>query len=168
MPRLTGKQLRFVEEYMIDMNAAAAARRAGYAPKRADAVGFNLLRKTEIQETIQAKRQERSASTGITAERVIQEIARIAFADPRVVMEWGANGITLRNSSSLTDDQAAAVMEVSETRSESGGSIKVKLHNKVEALEKLAKHVGLYNPRSGDDDSQAKAVADAVRRKLGL
>lgn len=163
---LTGKQLRFVEEYMIDLNASAAARRAGYAPKRADVIGFENLRKPEIQQAIQAKRRERSASTGITAERVVKEIARIAFADPRSVMEWSAHGVTLRDSASLTDDQAAAVMEVSETRSESGGSLKVKLHNKVEALEKLARHVGLYNPR--EDDSASNAIAEAVRRKLGL
>jgi phage terminase small subunit len=150
MPReLTPKQARFVEEYLVDLNGAAAVRRAGYKQKNADVIAFQLLGKTLVQEALNAAQRERSARTGITADRVIREIARVAFADPRAVMEWGPNGVALRDSKALSDDEAAAVAEVSETWTDSGGgSRKVKLHDKVAALEKLARHVGLYEEKT--------------------
>jgi phage terminase small subunit len=147
---LTPKQARFVEEYLIDMNATAAAKRAGYAPKRADVIGYENLSKPVIQAALNAAQRERSARTGITADRVLREIARVALADPRNVMRWGPGGIELKDSASLTDDEAACVMEISETRSENSGSMKVKLHPKIAALEQLAKHVGLYDTQKLD------------------
>ncbi len=170
-PSLTLKQALFVEEYLIDLNASAAARRAGYSPKRADAIGFDLLRKAEIQEAIQAAQQERSARTGITADRVIAEIARIAFSDPRQVMEWGPHGVVVRDSSELTDADAAAVSEVSQTVTKEGGSMRVKMYNKLDALDKLCKHLGIYaaekrileNPDgSGLFQSLSKEHRDAI------
>ena len=152
MAKLTPKQARFVEEYLIDLNGAAAVRRAGYKHKRPDALAYDLLRKQEICEALKAEQLERSARTGITADRVIKEIARIAFADPRAVMSWGPNGVTLRESSELSDDEAATVAEVAETWTDSGGgSRKVKLHDKVAALEKLARHVGLYEEKNATE-----------------
>lgn len=148
---LTAKQARFVEEYLIDLNASAAARRAGYSHKRSDAIGFDLLRNTEIQAAIAIEQRERSARTGITADRVIAEIAKIAFADPRKVMTWGPSGVTLKDSETLSDADAAIVSEVSESISQAGSSVKVKLHSKLDALEKLAKHVGVYSQETGQD-----------------
>ena len=146
MAKLTAKQAKFVEEYLLDLNAAAAARRAGYTTKRSEAIGYDLLTKADIQAAVQSAQRERSARTGVTADRVLKEIARIAFADLRAVMSWGPDGVALRNSSDLSDDEAAAVAEVSETWTDSGGgSRKVKLHDKVAALEKLARHIGLYD-----------------------
>ena len=139
---LRGKQPRFVEEYLVDLNATQAAIRAGYSPRRASEIGYELLQKTTVQAAISAKQRERSARTGVTADRVMKEIARIAFADPRAVMSWGPDGVALRNSSDLSDDEAAAVAEVSDS---GGGSRKVKMHDKVAALEKLARHIGLYD-----------------------
>lgn len=147
--RLTPKQARFVEEYIIDLNGAAAARRAGYKHKNADVIAFQLLGKTSVQEALNAAQRERSARTGVTADRVIREIARIAFSDPRSVMSWGPSGVLLKESSELTEEQAAAISEVSENWTDSGGgSRKVKMHDKVAALEKLARHVGLYDDKS--------------------
>ena len=74
--KLTPKQERFVEEYLIDLNASAAARRAGYSEKTAGAIGQQLIAKTSIQEAIAAKRSERSERTGITAADVVQMIQR--------------------------------------------------------------------------------------------
>lgn len=147
---LTPKQARFVEEYLVDLNAAAAARRAGYSASRSEAMGYENLTKPDIRNAIEAAQRERSARTGITADRVIAEIAKIAFADPRRVMTWGPGGIELFDSSSLTDADAAMISEVSESISQSGSSVKVKLNSKLDALEKLAKHVGVYGGDNGD------------------
>lgn len=147
---LTPKQARFVEEYLVDLNAAAAARRAGYSASRSEAMGYENLTKPDIRNAIEAAQRERSARTGITADRVIAEIAKIAFADPRKVMSWGPGGVELLPSSDLSDADAAIVSEVSESVSQSGSSIKIKLNSKLDALEKLAKHVGVYGGDNGD------------------
>ena len=147
---LTAKQARFVEEYLVDLNASAAARRAGYSQKTAEWIGPQLLTKSHVQEYLQSAQRERSARTGITADRVIAEIAKVAFADPRKVMSWGPGGVELKDSESLTDADAAIISEVSESSSQSGTSVKVKLHSKLDALEKLAKHVGVYGGDKGD------------------
>lgn len=146
--KLTPKQRVFVDEYLVDLNATQACIRAGYSARTADRIGPELLGKTWVAEAIQDAMRERSARTGITADRVIAEIAKIAFADPRKVMTWGPSGVELLPSESLTDDDAAIISEVSESRTESGGSLKIKLHSKLDALEKLARHIGVYDAES--------------------
>lgn len=165
MPRLTAKRARFVEEYLVDLNAAAAARRAGYTTKRSEVIGYYLLTNADIQSAISTAQKARSARTGVTADRVVRELARIAFADARTVMAWGPNGVVLRDSETLTDDAAAAVAEVSETRSEAGGSIKVKLADKLSALDKLSRHLGMYAaPPAPPSDTDALPLAEALAR----
>ena len=99
---LTPKQRRFVEEYLIDLNATAAARRAGYSEKTADRIGPELLGKTCVSNAIEAAQKKRSARTEVTQDRVILELARIAFLDPRKVFKWGPEGVTLLPSDGLT------------------------------------------------------------------
>jgi phage terminase small subunit len=147
---LTPKQARFVEEYLIDLNATQAAIRAGYSAKTAEWIGPQLLGKSHVRERIETAQRERSARTGITADRVVQEIARLAFADPRLVMRWGPDGVELKPSDELTDEAAAMIAEVKESVSQAGSSMQVKFHSKVAALEQLAKHVGLYSGNGGE------------------
>jgi phage terminase small subunit len=139
------KRQKFVREYMVDLNATQAAIRAGYSPKTAGAIGNENLKKLEIE--ILTALAERSARTGVSADRVIRELARVAFADPRSVFSWGPGGVTLRPSDELTEDEAAIVSEVSETRSENGGSIKAKCYDKVKALELLGRHLGMFSEK---------------------
>jgi phage terminase small subunit len=75
---LTPKQRRFVEEYLVDLNATGAARRAGYSIKTAEAIGMENLRKPRIRECIDAAMAARAAETAITAEYVLTSIKRIA------------------------------------------------------------------------------------------
>lgn len=78
---MTDKQRRFVDEYMIDLNATQAAIRAGYSPKNADKIGPELLGKTRVSTEITKLKAERSRTTTWTAERVVSELAKIAL-DP--------------------------------------------------------------------------------------
>jgi phage terminase small subunit len=142
--KLTPKQRRFVEEYLIDLNATQAAVRAGYREKTARSIGQENLTKPDIQDAIKISLAERSKRTEVTADRVVKELSRIAFADPRSVFSWGPGGVTLRPSDELTEDEAAVVSEVSETTSETGGSIKAKTYDKVKALELLGRHLGMF------------------------
>lgn len=152
MPRLTPKQARFVEEYLADLNATQAAIRAGYSSRRASEIGYELLQKTTVQGAIEAAQRARSARTGVTADRVVQEIARVAFSSLRDVVTWGPSGVQVRPDDEITPEAAAAIAEITETNT----GVKVKLHNKVAALEQLARHVGLYNDRA------SPAAADAI------
>lgn len=75
---LTPKQARFVEEYLLDLNAAAAARRAGYSEKNADSIAAQLLSKTKVFEAVQSAVAARSAKTEITAEYVLENLKRLS------------------------------------------------------------------------------------------
>ena len=86
MAKLTAKQKRFRDEYLIDLNATQAAIRAGYSSKTANEQGARLLANVSVQEAIAKATAERSKRTGISQDRVIQELARIAFVNPQNVI----------------------------------------------------------------------------------
>ena len=164
--KLTPKQRAFVLEYLVDLNATQAAIRAGYSKKSAARIGVELLNKTQVSQAVAKAQERRAKKLEVNQETVIKELARIAFADPRSVFSWGPDGVMLRDSAELTDDEAVAVADVSETRTESGGSIKAKLHDKVKALELLGRHLGMFTDKlehSGSVDIAA-VLAEGIRR----
>ena len=77
--KLTEKQQRFVEEYLIDLNATQAAIRAGYSAKTADQQGSRLLANVKVQQAIAERMAERSKRTGVNQDRVVLELSKIAF-----------------------------------------------------------------------------------------
>lgn len=81
MTKLTVKQQCFVDEYLIDLNATQAAIRAGYSAKTADQQGSRLLANVKVQQTIAEEMAKRSKRTGINQDRVILELARLAFVN---------------------------------------------------------------------------------------
>lgn len=80
MAKLTDKQKRFCEEYLIDLNATQAALRAGYKAKTARSQGQRMLTKVDIQRHITDLMKERSDRTALTSDSVLQELSRIAMA----------------------------------------------------------------------------------------
>lgn len=84
---LTKKQKRFVEEYLIDLNATQAAIRAGYSPDTAKSIGCENLTKPDISAAISKAQAERSRRTGINQDRVIRELAKVAFLNPVDVID---------------------------------------------------------------------------------
>ncbi|MFQ9772226.1 MAG: terminase small subunit [Oscillospiraceae bacterium] len=84
---MTKKQKRFVQEYLIDLNATQAAIRAGYSPDTAGSIGNENLKKPEIKAAIDKAEAERSKRTGINQDRVLQEIAKLAFLNPTDVVD---------------------------------------------------------------------------------
>jgi phage terminase small subunit len=79
---MTPKQQQFVQEYLVDLNATQAAIRAGYSPRTANRIASENLSKLDIQATIDSEIAERSRRTEVTLDRVVKELAAIAFADP--------------------------------------------------------------------------------------
>jgi phage terminase small subunit len=141
---LTDKQKLFCKEYLVDLNATQAAIRAGYSADSAAAIGSENLIKPEIQARVQELMDKRSKRTEITADRVLKELARIGFSDPRKVMAWNGETMVVKDSEELSEDDAACVSEVSSTTTKEGGSIKLKMHDKIAALDKLGKHLKLF------------------------
>ena len=134
---LNDMQEMFCREYVIDFNGTQAAIRAGYSERSSAQIAWDLLRKHEIQELIQAEIKRLHEATGITAQRIREELAKIAFSDMRDFARWGPAGVILSDSEELEDGAAACVSEVSQTITKEGGSIRFKLHPKLDALEKL-------------------------------
>jgi phage terminase small subunit len=150
---LTGMQKAFVTAYIDGgMTNAAAAYRIAYpgslkwAPKTVANKAYELLNHGEISGILAELRAkatqklEQSADRyAVSKERLSRELARLAFADARKFFDWGPDGVTVRPSQRLTDDEAAAVIEVSQTTTAEGGTIRVKLADKRAALMDLAK-----------------------------
>lgn len=153
MAELTAKQQRFVEEYLVDLNATQAAIRAGYSEKTAYSQGQRLLNNVEIQKAVSEAQEDRSNRTQITADRVLQELARIGFSDLRNMLT--PNG-SLLDPQDWDDDTAAAISSIEvvtntgdQGKDEDGRKIvehthKIKVWDKNSALEKLAKHLGMF------------------------
>lgn len=138
----TSKQKRFVEEYLIDLNATQAAVRAGYSPRTANEQAARFLANPEIQEQIQAAQAERSKRTEITADAVLAEYAKIAFANMDDFAIWAGGTVAVQDSRTIGRDKTAAVESVTETKD----GIRIKLYSKLAALDALAKHLGLNAP----------------------
>ena len=147
MTALAEKQATFVQEYLIDLNATQAAIRAGYSPGSAARYAVELLNKTHVAEAIKKAMQERNQRVEISQDRILEELARIAFGDLRDAVTWGKEGVKLRESAELTEDQAAAISEVGETVTKEGGSTRIKRHDKVKAIELLMRHKGMLNDK---------------------
>ena len=88
MAELTAKQQAFVNEYLIDLNATQAAIRAGYSEKTAEIIGFENLRKPNIEKFIKEAMNKRSEKTEITQAMVLERYWKIATADPRKLIEY--------------------------------------------------------------------------------
>lgn len=110
----------------------------------ADASATKLLSRPEVRARIDELISAAAEKAGVTIERVINELARIGFADIRQIVDWGPGGVTVKDSGTISVDAAAAVAEVGKT---AGGHLRIKLHDKVGALEKLGKHLGMFREK---------------------
>jgi len=144
--KLTPREQRFLEEYAIDLDPTAAALRCGATEAKAQAVGASLLRKPAVAAAVQRLRAARQQQRRVTADRVVEEYARIAFADLRDFFDWGPKGVTLRAKEELTEWQASAIADI-EPSGPNGKGPRLRLHDKKAALDALARHLGLFRPR---------------------
>lgn len=217
---LTDKQQRFVDEYMVDMNATQAAIRAGYSPDTAEQIGYQQLQKTSVVRAIAEARKKQQERTAITADLVLTRIANIALADPRELVEvkigccrccYGIGHKYQRTLLEMNSDrevwidkgknpgdfdeqggigfnplllpvhdcpecggdgQPRTVLKDTRNLSELGAAlyagakqtkygIEVLTHSQMDALDKLAKHVGLYEK---DNEQKTDPLATLLQR----
>jgi phage terminase small subunit len=153
--KLTAKQQRFVDEYLVDLNATQAYLRAGYKVNENVAAvnAQRLLRNANIQHLLSQAMQERAKRTEITADRVLKEMGRLGFFDPRKLFNDDGSPKGIQE---LDDDTAAAlagleVIEIWEGKGEDrhfvGYLKKYKLADKKGALDSIARHLGMFNDK---------------------
>ena len=160
---MTPKQQIFVREYLIDLNATQAALRAKYRKSYARRACFVLLRKPAIAAAVAAGMAARARRTEIDSDRVLREYARLAFSDIGRLAAWGKDGVELREHTQISADDTAAIVELSRTGTSRG---RIKLHDKRAALDAIARHLGIFRPRShpfaGDYSNEQQRRARAA------
>lgn len=174
MAGLTPKQATFVQEYLVDLNGTQAAIRAGYSEHTANEQAARLLAKASVKEAVQVAMNERAERTGITADKVLTEFAKIGFTDLTSVISWGSKEVAFGyddegrklapqdigdavlvqremapfveaiDSEMLTEMAKAAVAEVSLTKD----GLRVKMHDKVGALTQMGRHLGMFKDKT--------------------
>lgn len=146
MAKLTKKQKLFIDEYLIDLNATQAAIRAGYSVESARDIGCENLTKPNIQQAIAKAMAERSKRTGVNQDRVVLELAKIAFVKMTDIVD--SNG---KIKDTATDDDLSCIESVRYKHSDTdtGYSVEreVKISPKLKALELLGKHLGMWNDK---------------------
>ncbi len=165
--KLTAKQQKFIDEYLIDLNATRAYKTAYpkcKSDEAANAASSRLLRNVKVQEQITKEQQDIQERTKITQDKVVQELAKIAFSNatdyvevvtrPTIRRVWDKEeekyvyeegdvyeqDIILKDTKQLTNDQKAAISSIKNTKH----GITIEQCNKVEALHLLGQHLGMF------------------------
>jgi phage terminase small subunit len=138
---VTERDKKFAEEYLLDMNASAAARRAGFKPKTAkDAASWikpHSPKKPQVRDYLDGLIAERSRRTGVTAERVIEELAKIAFVNPADVIDFETGQVR----PDARPEDLAAIQSIT-VKDGKIVEYEVRLADKVDALKQLGMHTG--------------------------
>lgn len=152
---MTAKEKLFCEEYIIDLNATRAAIRAGYSQKSAGNIGSENLKKPHIRARIEKLEAERSRRTGITADRVLRELAKIGFVKATDVIN-GSTG-KVRDDAAPEDLACISSIKVKTIPTEEGPIVEreVKLVDKNKSLELLGKHLGLFDKKQDESETIA-------------
>lgn len=154
MSGMTPKQQRFVEEYLIDLNATQAAIRAGYSEGTAYSIGQENLNKPEIAEAIAARRAELANKAEVTQERIVAEFARMAFYDPASIAGQPMRGP--QDIPSLPEDVRRSIVGWGWDRA---GNFTLKLADKNAALTNLGRHLGMFTDKVDVNGSMAITVS---------
>ena len=144
MAKLTAKQQRFVEEYLIDLNATQAYIRAGY--KNYDSAGVEAnktLNIPKVRQAVDEAMAERSKRTGINQDRVIQELAKLAFVNISNAVDLQTGKI----KENATEEDLACVQSIKIKPTEFGTEREIKFYDKKGSLEQLGRHLGLFKDK---------------------
>ncbi len=163
---LTAKQNTFINEYLIDLNAAGAARRAGYSVKHADVIGYELLGKTLVSEAIRKRIEMRAEKLEITSERILNELAKVAFSNIYNVLDFDNGRFVLKKIAGLND--YAGVKSISYNNT----GFSVQLGDKVSALKMLGDYFNLWsgeaNKKNNCEDraSSTARVLEIIKNRI--
>lgn len=181
-PKLTDKQKCFVDEYLKDLNKKQAAIRANYSEKTADRIACETLQKPHVQAYLEKRRADLQRRTEVTQDKVINELAKIAFANgadfAQIVMQdvdkpkYNAKGlltgiktvkvstVKLFETEALDEDKKAAISCIKEGKF----GIEVSSYDKLRALELLGKYLGIFNDGASAAPPAENNLLDVIRQ----
>ena len=165
---MTKKQKIFADEYLIDLNATRAYKVAYPSIKKDEIAAVNgskLLRNTKVADYIQKRMQDRQKRTEITQDRVLEELAAIAFARATDFAEIKGGCVIIKDTSGLSEQQIKAIAGIKEGKF----GIELKLNDKEKALELLGRHLGMFKDRvevSGLEEEKKK-LGDILEQLRG-
>jgi len=167
---VTDKQRAFVDEYLIDLNATRAYKAVYKSCKKDETARVNssrLLTNANVAAYLSERQRELQQRTEITQDKVVRELAAIAFADiadyVRVQDYGGLSMVEITPTREIPESKRAAIASIKQ----GSNGIEVKLHNKLDALDKLGRHFGMFKgDNAGDDDLLDDGFLDAMDSKL--
>lgn len=159
--KLNDRQRRFVEEYLVDLNATQAAIRAGYSKKTAGSIGQENLKKPEIAAEIKRRQDAQVKRTEITQDFVLTELMKIAMANGSDFATLGKrNRVSFVPTDELPPEKRAAVAAIKKGKN----GIEVKTYDKLRALELIGKHLGMFKEdRQETDQAAIQSFLDATK-----
>ena len=174
---LTARRRHFVDAYLVHGNATRAAIAAGYSAASAASIGSELLTMPNVRAAIDARQAERSAELRVRADKALEELARIAFADIEACLEPGPDGVRRLDLSDLTADKLAAIGDVRFDAEGRPKAARFRIAEKRAALVALLRHLPKAPPRmeaaaatpaeEEDFDFEQVYVAPPVRDAAG-
>jgi phage terminase small subunit len=182
----TDRRKLFVKEYLVDLNATQAAIRAGYSEKTAKQQAKNLMNMDAIQDAIQKEMHKREQRTDITADKVLNELAKLGFSEVTDFLQVTTERILvdrvpetdepiseirqlvlLKDTDQIPPEKLAAISEIKQAKD---GSISFKLHDKKGALDSIGKHLGMFVDKAqikvthDFEDMTDEELAQAIQR----
>lgn len=158
---LTAKQRMFCAEYLVDLNAAQAAIRAGYSEATAKEMGYENLTKPHIHDCIQKLMDERRKRVRVSADDVLMELKRMAFYDPADIARVS---ITCpEDILKLPEDVRRCIIGWGYDKA---GNFTLKLSGKTQQLEMIGRHLKMFTDKSeitgrdGEPLNQAVALSE--------
>ena len=149
-PKLGPNEQNFVDEYLVDLNGRRAYQSVYPEAKEntARTEAWRFLTNPDIAEAIAIKRDEMTKQVQVTRAEIVRELVRVGvIANSQDYLSFNKDGVSLKDSAELTREQMSMIAEISHTRNDHGTNIKFKLHNKLDALTALAKHLGMFPTR---------------------
>jgi phage terminase small subunit len=170
---LTPKQATFIQNYLITLNATEAAKLSGYSPKTAKAIGSTLLTNVNVAAALKRERARLADRYEVKIDRVLRELARIAFSDMADFMASGPDGSPVLDFSKLTPDQSAVLQEVTVEEFRDGRSdrrqvrrTKFRKESKIAALELLGKYLGMFSENVNHKHEHQHTVLGTILQEI--
>lgn len=169
--KLTLKEQLFVKHYVKTRNATESAKLAGYSEDTAGVIGSENLKKPYIQDAVNKQIRMIEEKVDISTEMIISELKKVAMANITEIASWKDGSVSFTPSEDLDEDATASIQEVSSQATEFGQNMKVKLYDKIRALELLGKHLKMFSEKvevSGPDGKPIEIQSFVDIIKMGL
>jgi len=162
---LSQKRKTFALEYLVDLCAKNAAIRAGYSPHTAKEIGYNILKDPRVQTIIHTELDKRKRRLDVTADRVLEELAAVAFGNVTDIVDWEGGDLKMKNREDIPAHILACISEINVRE---GGQLHLKMHSKLKGLDLLGKYLDLWAGTKNFEINivEGTALQDQLLQKL--